>query len=306
MRIASLLASGTEIACALGLADDIVAISHECDYPPEVLDRPRITRPRFDPEGMSSGEVDAAVREAMAEAGSVYVIDEDALRDARPDLVLTQAVCEVCAVPAVDARTAVDRLDSNTTVLSLDAHTIDGILRTIRQVGEATDVNDRAADYIAQLQARLDNVVDCLAAVKRPTVLGIEWLDPPFLPGHWVPEMIELAGGTNLRGETGQRSTDAKWEDLKKLDPDALLIMPCGYNLEAAQADADRHTAQLQAIAPRAIQEGRAFVVDASSYFNRSGPRVVDGIEILSTLLHPKSFPDVDLTGRGTTWQPPG
>jgi iron complex transport system substrate-binding protein len=302
MRIASLLACGTEIACALGLADDIVAISHECDYPAEVLDRPRITRPRFEPEGMSSGEVDAAVREAMATAGSVYEIDEAALRAARPDLVLTQAVCEVCAVPAVDARSAVGRLGSETRVLSLDAHTIADIFATVEQLGEAAGVAQRAKSYVAELRGRLARVAEQLAGAPRPTVLGIEWLDPPFLPGHWVPEMIERAGGANLKGETGQRSVDTRWDELAGLDPDALLIMPCGYKLDAARRDADRHAEQLQQIAPRALREGRAFVVDASSYFNRSGPRVVEGVEILAALLHPERFAEVELEGRGAVW----
>lgn len=304
MRIASLLASGTEIACELGLADAIVAISHECDYPAEVLDRPRISRPRFDATGLSSGEVDSAVREAMATAGSVYVIDQAALREARPDLLLSQAVCEVCAVPAADARLAIEALSSETTVLSLDAHTIEEIFATIHQVGKAAGVAERAAEYVATLEGRLDHVRQRLAGLPRATVLGLEWLEPPFIPGHWVPEMIDLAGGANLRGLTGNRSAQVTWEDIAALDPDVLLIMPCGYNLEAATADADRYTAHLRRVAPRAIDEGRAFVVDASSYFNRSGPRVVDGVEILAALLHPDRFSDVELKGRGARWVP--
>jgi iron complex transport system substrate-binding protein len=304
MRIVSLLASGTEIACALGLADEIVAISHECDFPPEVMDRPRVTRPRFDPEGMSSAALDAAVREAMASAGSVYVIDEEVLAEAQADLVLTQAVCEVCAVPAADAHSAVREIASDATVLSLDAHTIGGILETVRQVGEAAGVTERADGYIAELGKRLDRVRDRVADLDRPTVLGIEWLDPPFVPGHWVPEMIELAGGVNLVGDAGARSAQVSWDDISNLDPDVLLIMPCGYGLDAARADADGHVDRLTLLAPRALREDGAFVVDASSYFNRSGPRVVDGVEITAALLHPGAFPEVDLAGRAAPWQP--
>jgi iron complex transport system substrate-binding protein len=304
MRIASLLASGTEIAWALGLGDRVVAISHECDYPPDVLDRPRITRPRFDPTGLSSGEVDSAVREAMATAGSVYAIDEDALRQLRPDLVLTQAVCEVCAVPASDAQRAVEALDADTTVLSLDAHTIDGIFRTIRQVGDGAGAREMADRFVARLGARLERVRARVAGLERPTVLGLEWLDPPFIPGHWVPEMVEIAGGRNLKGSIGARSLQVSWQEVSGLDPDVLLIMPCGYSLDAARRDADRYADSLTALAPRAIEGGRAFVVDASSYFNRSGPRVVDGVEILAALLHPDRFPDVTLDGRGDQWTP--
>ena len=305
MRIASLLASGTEIAWALGLGEDIVAISHECDYPAEVLDRPRITRPRFDPSGLDSGAVDAAVREAMASSGSVYAIDEAALRRVQPDLVLTQAVCDVCAVPANDAQAAVANLGSDAEVLSLDAHTIQGIFETIQQVGRAAGVIERAAAFVSELKSRLARVDERVAGRPRPTVLGLEWLDPPFLPGHWVPEMIERAGGINLEGTAGARSLQADWDELTGLDPDVLLVMPCGYDLESSRRDADRYADRLAGVAPRAIEEGRVFVVDGSSYLNRSGPRVVDGVEILAALLHPDAFPRVDLAGRGARWTPP-
>lgn len=304
MRIASLLASGTEIASALGLEEQIVAISHECDYPPELMDRPRVSRPRFDPEGLDSGELDAAVREAMAEAGSVYAIDEEALRRVDPDLILTQAVCEVCAVPASDAQSAVERLGADRSVLSLDAHTIEGILETIRQVGHGAGVSERAERYVTELSRRLECVKGRVAEVERPSVLGLEWLDPPFVPGHWVPEMVEVAGGRNLMGQVGARSEQVDWSELEGLDPDVLLVMPCGYKLAAARNDAEGHRARLLEIAPRAIESGRALVVDASSFFNRSGPRVVDGVEILAALLHPDRFPDAELAGRGAIWRP--
>jgi len=304
MKIASLLASGTEIAAALGLGPDVVAISHECDYPPELLDRPRVTRPRFDPQGLTSGEVDAAVREAMTSSGSVYAIDEELLRRAAPDLVLTQAVCDVCAVPASDARLAVESLDSDAVVLSLDAHTLDDILQTILQVGDAADVADVAQRYVDGLRARLDAVREAVRGLPRPSVLGLEWLDPPFVPGHWVPEMIELAGGASVRGTTGARSMQVEWAELEGLDPDVLLIMPCGYGLEAAAMDADAAADKLGGLAPRAIREERAYVVDASSYFNRSGPRAIDGVEILAALLHPDRFGHVALDGRAARWSP--
>ena len=305
MRIASLLASGTEIAWALGLGDSIVAISHECDYPAETLDRPRITRPRFDPSGLDSGELDAAVRQAMVTAGSVYEIDDSAMREVQPDLVLTQAVCDVCAVPASDAHGAVAKLQGDAAVLSLDAHTIAGIFDTILQVGAAAGADEVARTYVDELRSRLDRVSDRVAEGPRPSVLGIEWLDPPFIPGHWVPEMVAIAGGINLKGSTGARSVEVSWNELTGLDPDVLVVMPCGYKLETARSDADRHADRLEQVAPRAIGEGRAFVVDASSYFNRSGPRTVDGVEILAALLHPECFPEVDLENRGARWDPP-
>lgn len=289
-----MLASGTEIVAELGLGDRLAGISHECDYPPALLDRPRVSRPRFDPEGLSSGAIDRAVRDAMAEHGSVYAVDADELARLRPSVVLTQAVCEVCAVPTPGVRDTVARLGLDAEVLSLDAHTLADILATIRQVASVAGVPERGQEVVEALEERLAAVRAAVADAGRPRVLAIEWLDPPFTPGHWVPEMIRAAGAECLVGEVGGRSEEAAWEQLEGLDPDALLIMPCGYGLRESRQDADRHRARLEAAAPRAIAEGQAWVVDGSSYFNRSGPRAVRGVEILAGLLHPDRWPAPD------------
>lgn len=302
-RIASLLASATEIVVALGLEKSLVAISHECDYPERVLDRPRISRPRFEPDGLDSHAIDAAVRTAMAEHGSVYTIDGEALARLEPDLILTQAVCEVCAVPTPGVREEVTARGLEARVESLDAHTIDEILETIRQVGDAAGAHDAASSLVHALAARLGAVRRAIAGRPRPRVLALEWLDPPFTPGHWVPEQIERAGGLNLIGEAGGHSKQVDWADLQGLDPDVLVIMPCGYGLEASRKDADRAAQHLQRVAPRAIERGRAFVVDGSSYFNRSGPRVVDGIEILTALFQPGTLPQ--RPDDAAVWRPP-
>lgn len=304
MRIASLLASATEIVCALGLEDRLVAISHECDFPPDVLDRPRVSRPRFDPTGLSSGAIDAAVRQAVAEHGGVYVLDDDALRAAAPDLILTQEVCDVCAVPTSLARRAAEILGSRPRVLSLDAHGIDDILRSIRAVGDATGAPARADRLVRALRRRLAAVQAGVAGAQRPRVLALEWLEPAFVPGHWGPEMIALAGGEDLFGRAEERSRSVAWEELEGTDPDVLLIVPCGYDLAAARAEAERHEDRLRTLAPRAIANGRAFVLDASAYFNRSGPRVVDGVELLAAAFHPERFPAMNLTGRLDVWRP--
>ncbi len=304
MRIVSLLASGTEIVCGLGLGKQLVGISHECDFPPEALDKPRVSRPRFNPDGMASAEIDGSVRAAMAQYGSVYELDAALLKDLRPDLVLSQAVCDVCAVPTSLAQEGVAALDGAATVLSLDAHDVGGVLTTIERVAAAAGAGERAERYLASLTARISAVAAFTAGARRPTVLAVEWLAPPFVPGHWTPEMIEIAGGECLRGETGRPSREVTWEELRKLDPEVLLIMPCGYGLEQARVDADHAAERLTAVAPAAVETGRAFVLDGSSYFNRSGPRIVDGIEILATLLHPERFPDYDVSGCAETWRP--
>ncbi len=302
MRIASLLASATEMVCALGLRERLVGISHECDYPPEALDQPRLSRPRFDPTGRSSGEIDAAVGRAMEQYGSMYVVDADRIAAVRPDLILTQAVCEVCAVPTPSAQAAVASLDYEPRVLSLDAHDLAGVFRSIVEIGEATGVGERAQAYVAALQRRVDVVRRRVGGRLCPRVLALEWLDPPYGPGHWVPEMIEMAGGKTVFGYPHEMSRKVNWSDLEQLNPDVLVVMPCGFGLEVARADASRHAERLYAVAGRAIAGGRAYVVDGSSYFNRSGPRLVDGIEILGALLHPDVSPQVSLSGRAERW----
>lgn len=307
-RIVSLLASGTEIVAALGLEDRLVGISHECDHPRALLDRPRVSRPRFDPEGLDSGAIDRAVRQAMAEHGSVYQVDAERLAELDPALILTQAVCEVCAVPTPGVRETVGRLGLQAQVLSLDAHTLEDILGTIRQVADAAGVPDRGKAVAGELARRLERVREAVAGAARPRVLAIEWLDPPFTPGHWVPEMIEAAGGECVAGEPGARSEETTWEALSGLDPEVLIIMPCGYGLDASIADAERHADRLAMVAAGALEEGRAYVVDGSSYFNRSGPRAVDGVEILAGLLHPDrwSNPRPEAAASWSAGQPQG
>lgn len=303
-RIVSLLASGTEIVDALGLGECLVGISHECDHPPHLLDRPRVSRPRFDPEALSSGEIDAAVRQAMTEHGSVYEVDAAVLEKLDPDIIITQAVCDVCAVPTDGVREVLGARGIEADVVSLDAHTIEDILASITQVARAAGSPEIAGDAGGSLRRRLDAVRAAVPHADPPRVLGIEWFDPPFAPGHWVPEMIELAGGRNLAGEAGQPSREVSWDEISGLDPDALLLMPCGYGLDASRADADAHAERLGEVAPRAIAEGRAWVVDASSYFNRSGPRFVTGVEILGGLLHPDRVPAPDAEV-AAVWTPP-
>jgi iron complex transport system substrate-binding protein len=285
LRIVSLLPSATEIVCALGLADQLVGISHSCDYPALVLDKPRVSRPRTELNGLSSAEIDEAVRRSLRDHGSVYEIDMAAVASLAPDLVLTQGICDVCAVPEQQAVAALAELPAPPAVLTLDAHDLPAILAGIRAVGGATGVEERAEECVADIEARLAVVRGRVAGKRRPRVLVLEWLDPPYVPGHWVPEMIEIAGGDLVAGVARRPSRRVTWDELRSTDPDVLLVMPCGFGLEETRREAERYRDALRDVAPRAFAAGRVHCLDASSYFSRSGPRVVDGVEQLETAI---------------------
>ena len=296
-----MLSSATEIVFALGLQDRLVAISHECDHPPESQALPRASRSRFDPAGLTSGEIDAEVRRCMAEWGSVYQVDAGLLRELEPDVVLTQGVCEVCAVPTGSVHEAVAELPNLPEVVALDAHSLAGIFATIRQVADAAGVPERGAALVERLEARIAAVRERVAQREAVRTLALEWLDPPFAPGHWVPEIIEHAGGANLVGAPGGYSRTVPWAHLAGLAPECLLLIPCGWDLDQARADADRARERLLELAPGVIQRGNAWV-GHGSYFSRSGPRVVDGIEALARVLHPDAFGDSPAPGRLERW----
>jgi iron complex transport system substrate-binding protein len=276
-RIVSLLPSATEIVCALGLEARLVGISHSCDYPPTITDRPRLSRPRPNLDGLSSGEIDAAVRAALRDHGSVYEIDVAAIRALEPDLILTQGICDVCAVP----RSQVIDASLGASVLTLDAHDLAAIVAGIRDVGGATGTSEQAEAHIAGMQRRVSAVQERVGRRPGPRVLALEWLDPPYVPGHWVPELVALAGGLLMAGTAGRPSYRMEWPELEALHPDVVLIMPCGFNLEQTRREAELHRDALRRVG------GVVHTLDASSYFSRSGPRVVDGLEILATTIFP-------------------
>jgi iron complex transport system substrate-binding protein len=276
-RIVSLLPSATEIVCALGLEDRLVGISHSCDYPPSVSRLPRLSRPRADLTGLSGGEIDAAIRASLRDYGSVYEIDIARIRELEPDLVLTQGICDVCAVPESQVTAA----SLGASVVTLDAHDLEAIFASIRDVGGATRASERAETLIAQMQQRIARVRERVTGRARPRVLALEWLDPPYVPGHWVPELVAAAGGELLAGTARRPSYRMEWADLQGLEPDVLFVMPCGFNLEETQREATRHRKQLRAVG------GRVQLLDASAYFSRSGPRVVDGLEMLASAIFP-------------------
>lgn len=277
-RIVSLLPSATEIVCALGLEDRLVGISHSCDYPESIVDRPRLSWPRARLDGLSSGEIDAAVRTALRDYGSVYEVDVAGITALAPDLVLTQGICDVCAVPERQVIDAL-RLQEKTEVVTLDAHDLEAIFHSIRAVGSATGVTEQAERLVADMQRRIDAVRARVSGRPRPRVLALEWLDPPYVPGHWVPELIEAAGGDLVAGTAHQPSYRVEWDELRALEPDVVLVIPCGFDRSAARLAAQRHDALLQSFGVK------VHCLDASAHFSRSGPRVVDGVELLSEIL---------------------
>jgi len=282
MRIASLVPSATEMLCALGLRDSLVAVTHECDYPEGIELLPHLTRSVI-PEELSPAEIDAAVRERTEEGEAIYELDEELLHELEPDLIVTQALCEVCAVSFDDVRAVAEQLASQPEVVSLDPSTIGEVMGDIRTLAQATDMKDAGVDLIKELADRLDRVKIAVRGVqRRPRVLALEWLDPPFIGGHWVPQMIELAGGEDAIGFPGERSREARWDELAASQPDVVVSMPCGYYAERAAHEVMLHRDEIARLGA-----SRVVAVDAAAYFSRPGPRLVEGVELLGYILHP-------------------
>ncbi len=296
MRICSLLPSSTEIDFAVGLGDQLAGVTHECDYPAEAASKPAVTRSLIDHSGSSGAEIHRHVSEAVHAGSSIYALDQALLERIDPGLVLTQELCDVCAVSYGDVQHAVRLLPSNgdneRTVLSLEPTTLGGILDTIASVGEATGAVERAAEVTTALRRRIGAVEATAAgADRRPRVFALEWLDPPFIGGHWVPEMIRLAGGTDGLGREGHPSVQAAWEDIAAYDPEVVILMPCGYHLEECLDEFSKTPMPPEWNGLTAVRNSEVYVVDGSSFYNRPGPRVVDGLEILAEILHPDLFP---------------
>jgi ABC-type Fe3+-hydroxamate transport system, periplasmic component len=266
---------------ALGLGDQVVAVTHECDYPAEASGKRHLTRSLV-PEGLSAGEIDAAVRRLTGEGRHLYELDEVALAELDVDLIVTQAVCEVCAVSYDDVVAVAARLPSSPRVISLDPSNLAEVLSDVPRLGEAAGVPDRAATLRKDLEGRLDAVRRAVEGAPRPGVLALEWLDPPFIGGHWVPEMIEIAGGSDVLGVAGEKSRTAEWEEIVSSKPDVVVAMPCGWNATQARSEVEEHSGEVTAVGAE-----RIWAVDAAASFSRPGPRLVEGTELLAHLLHP-------------------
>jgi iron complex transport system substrate-binding protein len=281
MRIASLVPSATEMLFALGLGENVVGVTHECDFPDAASALPQLTATVL-PEGLEAGEIDAAVKAIVGEGRALYSLDEERLAELAPDLIVTQAVCEVCAVSFDDVVEVAARLPAPPRVLQQDPSTLGEVLDDVTRLGEAAGIVPRAHELRGELEARLAAVAAAVASAGRPRTVALEWLDPPFVGGHWIPEMIALAGGVDVAGPAGAKSPEVEWEALEALDPDLVVVMPCGWYVEQSRAQALAHWDRIEALGA-----ARVFAVDAASTYSRPGPRLIDGVELLAHLLHP-------------------
>ena len=294
MRIASLVPSATEALFALGLGDRVVAVTHECDHPEAATRLPRLTASVI-PEGLAPREIDARVREVTGRGEALYTLDERVLAELEPDLIVTQALCAVCAVSYDDVRAIAERIRSRPEVLSLDPTTFEEVLGDVGRVAAAAGEPWRAESLRRGLEGRVGRVRSAVAGAERPRVVALEWLDPPFIGGHWVPEMVALAGGDDALGEPGVRSRTATWEELRAARAEVAVVMPCGLYAGEAAAQAADHAEALGGLGV-----SRIVAVDAASSFSRPGPRLVDGVELLAHLLHPDRVEAPELGWRET------
>src|SRR5215216_215888 len=270
---------------ALGVGDEVTAVTHECDHPPEALDLPKVTRDVIGP-GLPPDEIDRAVRELTEEGRAIYELDEHALRSLAPDLIVTQALCAVCAVSYDDVRAIAERMDPPPEVLSLDPHTLGEVLGEVRTLAQATDSKDAGVDLVQDAASRIDRVRLATRAAEPVSVAALEWLDPVYVAGHWTPQLIEYAGGLDVLGLPGEHSERRSWDEVRAAAPEVVVVMPCGYDADRALEEAHAYGDELASLGAR-----RIVAVDAAAYFSRPGPRLVDGLELLAHVLHPELVP---------------
>jgi iron complex transport system substrate-binding protein len=286
MRIVSLVPSATEMLFALGVGDEVTAVTHECDHPARALELPKVTRDVIGP-GLPPDEIDRAVRELTEQGRSIYELDEDALQRLQPDLIVTQALCTVCAVSYDDVRAIADRLDSQPKVVSLDPHTLGEVLGDVRTLAQATDAKDAGVELVQDAAGRIDRVRLAVRAAAPVRVAALEWLDPVFVAGHWTPQLIEYAGGHDVLGLPGEPSERRTWEEVRAAEPEVVIVMPCGYDADRALEEAYDYADELASLGAR-----RVVAVDAAGHFSRPGPRLIEGLELLGHILHPDRLPE--------------
>lgn len=292
MRIVSLLPSSTEIVCELGLHDMLVGVTHECDYPASVHSLPKVTRTAI-PQNATSSEIDLLVRERLTHQKALYHLDIPSLLSLNPDLIITQALCDVCAVAESEVVAAAQALPSHPKVINLEPSSLNEVFDCMRLVGSATGTVQKSESAIAKLQARVDQV--CIRTRKLltplPRVVILEWIDPLFSAGHWSPELVTMAGGVECIGQAGQRSRTITWKEVTEADPDVLILACCGFNTERTLQDVPILKSFPKFASLSCAQSNRIYVIDGNSFFSRPGPRLVDSLELLSSLMHPKTHP---------------
>jgi iron complex transport system substrate-binding protein len=300
-RVVTLIASATEIVAALGCERQLVGRSHECDYPPSVARLPMCSQPRIDVHG-TSREIDERVKSSLHGGLSIYQVDVGKLQELRPDVIITQTQCEVCAVSLADVEAAVcTLLDSRPRIVSLEPNALADLWGDVRLVAEAIGAAERGEELIARLQARLAHIARRASRLpRRPTVACIEWIDPLMAGGNWMPELVEIAGGQNLFGVAGTHSPWMTWEELLAADPEVIVVLPCGWNIEKCRQEMPVLTSRAEWPRLQAVRNGRVFVTDGNQYFNRPGPRLVEAAEILAEILHPEEF---QFGHAGTGWE---
>jgi iron complex transport system substrate-binding protein len=297
MKLLSLLPSATEIVYALGLDEHLAGVSCDCDYPTEVRNKPVVSTPVLDLADKTPAAIDKEVRAGLSAADSLYEIDPDLVRELQPDLILAQDLCRVCAVPSGHVTDALEMLGCRAEVVSLDPGDLSQVLEGIEDVARAASVPDRGRRLVDSLRQRIRTVHSATDNLKRISALALEWADPPFAGGHWIPEMVRLAGGVETIGVEGAPSRACTWGEVAAAAPEVIVFMPCGLGLEDALDQAHGLFGVPEFAATPAAREGSVWAVDGSSYFSRPGPRLVDGIEILAWIFHPELFPD-PLPGR--------
>ncbi|HEY1860840.1 MAG TPA: cobalamin-binding protein [Gemmataceae bacterium] len=300
-RIVSLIASATEIVCALGCEDQLVGRSHECDYPSSVLRLPVCTEPKFDVTG-SSRAIDEQVKAILQDALSVYRVHADRLADLRPDVIVTQTQCEVCAVSLRDVELALAaNLVTWPRIVALAPNALADVWTDIQLVADALDIPERGRELVARLQKRMAGITAKVRALtERPTVACIEWIDPLMASGNWMPELVDMAGGVNLFGEAGKHAPWMTWEELCGKDPDVILVLPCGFDLRRTRQEIPALSAKPEWPRLRAVRSGRVYLLDGNQFFNRPGPRLVESLEIIAEILHPNV---IHFGHVGTGWQ---
>jgi iron complex transport system substrate-binding protein len=290
-KIISLLPAATEIVCTLGLEHQLVGRSHECDFPPSVKQLPVCSDANF-PDNLSSAAIDKKVKELLSDALSVYTVKREVIKQLDPDVVITQAQCEVCAVSLQEVEEALENyLDKQAHIVSLQPNSLDDIFNNIREVAAVLGVIEKGNQLVEDLQERVNIVRHKLKFTEsKPTIACIEWLEPMMVSGNWVPELVSIAGGTSILAEAGKHSPFIQWVDIQLQDPDVIIVMPCGFSIERTLREMDL-LLQLPGFTElKAVKNDRLFIADGNQYFNRPGPRIVDSIEILAEIIHPKQF----------------